>query len=74
MVNRVWFMGSHAGERLLCHTGSLIAPGTVARKQGSALRSAEETLQPAMDVRSSLVAAVVSAGALLRKIGVSAGG
>lgn len=77
MVNRVGFMDSHAGEGLLCHIGSFRASDAVARKQGSALHSAEEKLQPAMDVRSSLVTTAgtpVSAGALLRNIGVSAGG
>ena len=74
-------MGPHAGERLLCHAGTLRAPGTVAGKRWSDERvlrmSAKEDLQAAMDVRSSLATAAgtpVSSCALLRNLGVCVGG
>lgn len=60
--------GSHKGERLLCHAGSLRAPGSMAGKQQS---------DEKVSVSSSLATAAgtsASSCALLRNLGVGIGG
>lgn len=74
-------MGSHTGERLLCHTGDLRAPGTMSGGQradeGVLHVSAKEDPQAAVGVRSSLATAAatpLSSCALLRNLGVRVAG